>query len=83
MPARSTARPPMRRDPIRGKPTDRLSGLIHRYYPISEIRHVIANPFALGHCAQNFFADENNSPRMITLEKIGAEAAKNLWVKIS
>ena len=29
-----------------------------------------------------FFADENNSPRMITLEKIGAEAAKNLWAKI-
>ncbi|MCL5970931.1 MAG: hypothetical protein M1499_00005, partial [Firmicutes bacterium] len=53
-----------------------LSGLIHRYYHISEIRHVIANTFALGHCAQNFFADENTSPRMIILDKLALKPPK-------
>lgn len=54
---------------------DRLSGLIHLDYHISEIRHPIANTFAMERYDQNFFVDENTSSRMITLEQIGAKAA--------
>ncbi len=59
---------------------DRLSGLIHGDDHIFHIRHPIAQTVFGGADDESFLADESINPQLIISEKIGAEAAKDLWV---